>query len=79
MPIKRAAESIGIKYGTAKTLMNIFRKTGRFERSVKVKNTYRYRMSKQGKIRRNKDHKSESVDHNILISSQSLSEVIPEN
>ena len=48
--IKEASSISGIKYGTAKTIMRVFKMTGRVNRMIKSTNKFTYKLGSDGKI-----------------------------
>ena len=48
--IKEAADSLGIKYGTAKTIMRIFKMKGSVDRVVKSDKLFKYHLNTEGKV-----------------------------
>ena len=50
LSIKEAAEILGIKYGTAKTIMRIYRIKGTIDRTAKGENPYRYYIDIDGNV-----------------------------
>lgn len=61
LSIKEAATAQNIKYGTAKTILRVFKTTGRVDRAIKSDHRFKFDMDENGNILKEANEAFDSV------------------